>query len=58
MKAILNQIGWAGGAVAVLYLVLCHDGYEAFTGPMGTIGLGLIGLGIWRTASEESPANT
>ena len=55
MKAILNLLAWTGGAAAVLYLVLRPDGGAVFTGPMGPIGIGLIGLGMCRMAGKQLP---
>ena len=56
MKVILNLLAWTCGAAAVLYLVVRPDGGAVFTGPVGTVGIGLIGLGMCRMAGKELPA--
>lgn len=54
MKSILKLLAWASSITVVLYLVLRPDGGAAFTGPMGTIGIGLIGLGLCRATGNPA----
>ena len=48
MKSILNLAAWLCVAALALYVALWAGGGVVFSGPLGTLGVGLIGFTIWQ----------
>ena len=56
MKTFLAAGAWAIVAVAILYAALNPNGGLIDQGPVATLGLGLIGVGLFREARQRYTA--
>ncbi len=53
MKSILNLAAWMCVAALALYVAMRPGNGVVFCGPLGTLGVGLIGLGLCMEASKQ-----
>jgi hypothetical protein len=58
MKAILKLLAWAALSATVLCLAINPDQGAVYSGPLGPIGVGLIGLGMCRAFAGSAPKHS